>query len=182
LGGKALQVARWGNSRAVRLPARRVREPGLKAGDQVDARADAGGLRVARRRRPEESLATPERFRGRRAAARRLRRDEAHERQVLESNIILALLDDGPKRDATACLLAEGGSVSVQVLNEVLLKCRRRAGMSWQEAEEFLDGAREICDLVSLSPDIHDLGRALGARDSLGVSDAMTVAAPIPAA
>jgi predicted nucleic acid-binding protein len=99
--------------------------------------------------------------------------------RFFDSNIILYLLDDGPKRDVAAGLLAEGGTISVQVLNEVLVNCRRKAGMGWDEAGEFLAGVREICDVVSLTPDIHDIGRALGARYQLAVYDSMTVAAAL---
>lgn len=75
-----MQVARWGNSLAVRLPAELVRELGLREGDQIDLRADERGLSVARRRRPDEVLADIARFRGRLPAADRLSRDEVHER------------------------------------------------------------------------------------------------------
>ena len=75
-----MQVARWGNSLAVRLPVELVRELGLKEGDQVDLRADESGLAVRRHPRPEEVLADLERFGGRLPASKRLTRDEAHER------------------------------------------------------------------------------------------------------
>ena len=39
-----MQVAKWGNSLAVRLPADLVRELGLKEGDQIDLVKDDGGL------------------------------------------------------------------------------------------------------------------------------------------
>lgn len=38
-----LQVAKWGNSLAVRLPAECVRATGLKAGDEVEAEVTAMG-------------------------------------------------------------------------------------------------------------------------------------------
>ena len=38
-----------------------------------------------------------------------------------DTNIILYLLDDGPKADMAAGLLAHGGVISVQVLNEALV-------------------------------------------------------------
>lgn len=75
-----MQVSKWGNSLAVRLPADLVRELGLKEGDQVDLRPDGSGFSVARRRRPDEVLADLARFRGRLPAAERLSRDEAHGR------------------------------------------------------------------------------------------------------
>ena len=100
--------------------------------------------------------------------------------RFLDSNVLLYLLDhDGPKRDRAVAVLAGGGTISVQVLNEVLVNCRRKAGMDWDEAGEFLDGIRELCQTVSLTPEIHDIGRAVGARYRLGVYDAMIVAAAL---
>lgn len=75
-----MQVAKWGNSLAVRLPAELVRELGLKEGDQVELTPAPQGLSVARRRRADEVLADLARFRGRLPASDRLSRDEAHER------------------------------------------------------------------------------------------------------
>ena len=75
-----MQVAKWGNSLAVRLPAELVRTLGLKEGDQIDLEPGETGFTVDRRPRPEEVLASLRRFRGRLSARRRLSRDEAHER------------------------------------------------------------------------------------------------------
>ena len=43
-----MQVAKWGNSLAVRLPAELVRELGLREGDEVALRAEVGGFAVRR--------------------------------------------------------------------------------------------------------------------------------------
>lgn len=75
-----MQVAKWGNSLAVRLPAELVRKLGLKEGDTVDIHADDAGLSLARRPGPEEVLAALRVFRGRLPAEARLSRDEAHDR------------------------------------------------------------------------------------------------------
>jgi antitoxin MazE len=75
-----MQVARWGNSLAVRLPAKMVRELGLKEGDQIDLVKDDGAVRVRRQPRAEEVLEGLRRFRGRLPNAERLSRDAAHER------------------------------------------------------------------------------------------------------
>ncbi|MCB1363570.1 MAG: AbrB/MazE/SpoVT family DNA-binding domain-containing protein [Rhodobacteraceae bacterium] len=75
-----MQIAKWGNSLAVRLPADLVRELGLKEGDSIELRADARGLAVARHPRPDEILEPLRRFRGRLSAADRLSRDAAHAR------------------------------------------------------------------------------------------------------
>ncbi len=75
-----MQVAKWGNSLAVRLPAELVRELGLKEGDQIDLVKDDGRVRVRRLARADEVLAGLRRFRGRLSAAERLSRDATHER------------------------------------------------------------------------------------------------------
>lgn len=52
-----MQVAQWGNSLAVRLPAGLVRKLRLKAGDEIDLIADGPGkLRVALDPRKAELL------------------------------------------------------------------------------------------------------------------------------
>ncbi|UYP69712.1 AbrB/MazE/SpoVT family DNA-binding domain-containing protein [Thalassobacter stenotrophicus] len=75
-----MQVAKWGNSLAIRLPAGLVRELGLKEGDDVNVHSDAQGLVVARHQRPDEVLASLRQFRGRLSQDQRLSRDAAHER------------------------------------------------------------------------------------------------------
>ncbi|MBB93885.1 MAG: AbrB/MazE/SpoVT family DNA-binding domain-containing protein [Rhodobacteraceae bacterium] len=75
-----MQVAKWGNSLAVRLPAELVRELGLKEGDQIDLVKADGALQVQRQPRAEDVLAGLRRFRGRLPADQRLDRDAAHER------------------------------------------------------------------------------------------------------
>ena len=75
-----MQIAKWGNSLAVRLPANLVRELGLKEGDQIDLVKDDGAVKVRRLPRADEVLEGLRRFRGRLPAANRLNRDEANER------------------------------------------------------------------------------------------------------
>lgn len=96
-----------------------------------------------------------------------------------DTNIILYLLDDGPKAERAEALIAKQGMVSVQVLNEALVNCLRKAGMSWQEAGQFLDGIRLLCAVVDLTPETHEIGRALGERYGFSVYDAMIVAAAL---
>lgn len=75
-----MQVAKWGNSLAVRLPAELVRQLGLKEGDDIDIKVSEAGLIVARHQRADEILAGLRQFRGRLSKEDRLSRDEAHAR------------------------------------------------------------------------------------------------------
>lgn len=99
--------------------------------------------------------------------------------EFLDTNVILYLLDNGPKARIAEDLLTRGGLISVQVLNEALVNCRRKAGMSWDEAAIFLDGIRQLCTVLDLTAETHDIGRALGARYGFSVYDAMIVAAAL---
>lgn len=75
-----MQVAKWGNSLAVRLPAKLVRELGLKEGDQIELLRHDGALKVWRQPGAGEILDELRRFRGRLPADQRLSRNEANER------------------------------------------------------------------------------------------------------
>ncbi len=99
--------------------------------------------------------------------------------EFFDTNVVLYLLDDGPKADAAERLLGRGGIVSVQVLNEALVNCRRKAGMSWDETVEFLDAVQRLCTVTGLTIETHTLGRALAERYRLSVYDAMIVAAAL---
>ena len=99
--------------------------------------------------------------------------------EFLDTNVILYLLDEGPKADIAEKLVARGATISVQVLNETLVNCRRKAGMSWQEAGLFLDSLQSLCQVLPLTPEIHEIGRALAERYRLSVYDAMIVAAAL---
>lgn len=77
-----MQVAKWGNSLAVRLPAAVVEILGLKEGDNVEI--DVVGSRALEvRRKPltDDLLARLRKFRGRLPADFRFDRIGAHERK-----------------------------------------------------------------------------------------------------
>lgn len=75
-----MQVARWGNSLAIRLPKKLVEELGLEAGDRIELHPLEGGFGVLRSPTPEETLKALRAFRGRLPATERLGRDDAHAR------------------------------------------------------------------------------------------------------
>jgi antitoxin MazE len=73
-----MQVCKWGNSLAVRLPAKLVEELGLKEGDEVELRRAADGtLEVGRRPTAEEVF---EKYRGTMPPSFKFDREEANER------------------------------------------------------------------------------------------------------
>jgi predicted nucleic acid-binding protein len=99
--------------------------------------------------------------------------------EFADTNVLLYLLDEGPKADRAEEILARGPRISVQVLNECLVNCRRKAGMSWAEAGDFLTGIEALCPVEPLSLRTRQVGRALAERYQLAVYDAMVVAAAL---
>ena len=81
LRGGAMQVAKWGNSLAIRLPAAVVEALQLKEGDDIELHvADAGSWGVARKPSREQLLERLRAFRGKLPADFRFDRDEANAR------------------------------------------------------------------------------------------------------
>jgi predicted nucleic acid-binding protein len=99
--------------------------------------------------------------------------------EFADTNIILYLLDDGPKADRAEVIVGQRPRISVQILNEALVNCRRKASLSWEEAGAFLEGVRSLCPVEDLTLQTHDVGRALAERYSLSVYDAMIVASAL---
>ncbi len=76
-----MQVAKWGNSLAVRLPAVVVEALELKEGDEIEIHvADARNLAVARKPGRDALLKRLHAFRGRLPADFKFDRDEANAR------------------------------------------------------------------------------------------------------
>jgi antitoxin MazE len=76
-----MQVAKWGNSLAVRLPAAVVEALGLQEGDQVEIHvADARMFGVARKPERDELLKRLRAFRGRLPPDFKFDREEANAR------------------------------------------------------------------------------------------------------
>ena len=77
-----MQVAKWGNSLAIRLPQSVVRALKLKAGDNIEVHvAGPRTFESERASTPQELLKRPRKFRGRFPPGLRFDRLEANERK-----------------------------------------------------------------------------------------------------
>ncbi|GGH41211.1 Predicted nucleic acid-binding protein, contains PIN domain [Cribrihabitans marinus] len=99
--------------------------------------------------------------------------------EFADTNVILYLLDDSPKADRAEEILRQGPRISVQVLNEALVNCRRKAGLSWEDTGGFLAGIQSLCAVEDLTVQTHQVGRALSEKYQLSVYDAMIVSAAL---
>jgi antitoxin MazE len=80
-GDLIMQVAKWGNSLAVRLPASVVEALGLNEGDDIDIHvADARTMGIARKPGRKELLERLRAYRGRLPSDFKFDRDEANAR------------------------------------------------------------------------------------------------------
>ena len=98
----------------------------------------------------------------------------------LDSNVILYLASrQQAKADRAEELIATGGTISVQVLNEIANVSRRKMGMSWVETRDFLS---MVCGLLKVEPvtiEMHKAGIDLAERYGLSVYDAMIASAAL---
>ena len=100
----------------------------------------------------------------------------------LDSNIVLYLAsEDLLKADRAQELVAEGGTISVQVLNEIANISRRKMGLSWAETRNFLLMIRGLLKVEPITIEIHDVGISLAERYQLSVYDSMIVSAALSA-
>ena len=99
----------------------------------------------------------------------------------LDTNVLVYALSQDDPRGATAeSLLAAGGVVSVQILNEFVAVTRRKLGMSWDELNEALDAIRILCPSpVEVSISLHEASLRIAAKYGYGIYDALVAAAAL---
>ncbi len=96
----------------------------------------------------------------------------------LDTNVLLYLFSaDHEKADRAEEMLAQGGVVSVQVLNEFASVATRKLRMRVAEAAEALAAVRALCEVVPLVEETHDVGMDIARRHGLSIYDAMIAAA-----
>src|ERR1035441_10064523 len=93
-----------------------------------------------------------------------------------DTNVLLYLLsNDAAKADRAEALLATGGVVSVQVLNEFASVASRKLTMTIPEVREILSTVRSVCVVKSVDVEPHDLGLELAARNRMSIYEATEV-------
>ena len=99
-----------------------------------------------------------------------------------DTNVLLYLLsNDAARVDRAEALLAAGGVVSVQVLNEFASVASRKLTMTIPEVREILSTVRSVCVVKSVDVETHDLGLELAERYGFSIYDGLIVAAAVRA-
>lgn len=100
--------------------------------------------------------------------------------RFFDTNVLIYLLSSDPaKANLIEEKLAEGATVSVQVLNEFASVALRKLGMSVTEIREALDPIRAICHVVPLTVEVHQRGLQVAERYRFSFYDALIVAAAL---
>jgi len=99
-----------------------------------------------------------------------------------DTNVLLYLLSsDEIKADRSEDLIANGGVISVQVLNEFAAVSSRKLRMSWSEITEALGPVRAICRIEPVTVETHDRAIEIAARYGYSIYDATIVASALRA-
>ncbi len=96
--------------------------------------------------------------------------------------LIYAISQGDPRALVAEGLLASGGHLSVQVLNEFAAVARRKLGMTWPEIVEALDAFRALCKAPTpLTLETHTKAIHLAARFGYNFYDSLILAAALQA-
>jgi predicted nucleic acid-binding protein len=97
-----------------------------------------------------------------------------------DTNVLLYLASNDPKKaDVAERLVAQGGAVSVQVLNEITNVARRKMRLSWTETHDLLELVRSLLMVTPITVETHERGLSLAERYGFSFQDAMIVAAAL---
>lgn len=99
-----------------------------------------------------------------------------------DSNVILYDISlDLQKAARARALLDAGGTISVQVLNEIANVARRKMKLTWAETHDVLGLVRSLLRVEPLTIEVHENGLELAERYKLSIYDSMIAAAALEA-
>jgi predicted nucleic acid-binding protein len=101
----------------------------------------------------------------------------------IDTNVILyAFRQDDLRNQVAERLLAAGGTISIQILNEFVAVARRKVGKDWKEVRRALDILRIFCpDPVPLTIEIHERAVQIAERYGYCIYDSLVIAAALHA-
>ena len=98
-----------------------------------------------------------------------------------DTNILIyAIAENDPRNVQAEELLAAGGVLSVQILNEFAAVARRKLRMPWKQLTEALDAFRVLCaSPLPITIELHEEALKLSEKLGYNIYDAMVVAAAL---
>jgi predicted nucleic acid-binding protein len=104
-------------------------------------------------------------------------------KDFFDTNVLIyAVAKNDARASKAEALLASGGMVSIQSLNEFVSVARRKLGMSWKDVKEFLEVICVLCPKrVSISLDTHRVALAIAEKYGYSIYDALVASAALEA-
>jgi predicted nucleic acid-binding protein len=97
-----------------------------------------------------------------------------------DTNVLLYIASgEAAKAERADQLIAAGGTVSVQVLNEIANVARRKMRFSWERTHDLLSQIRQLLPVIPITLRIQETGIALAERYTLSIYDGMIAAAAL---
>jgi predicted nucleic acid-binding protein len=97
-----------------------------------------------------------------------------------DTNVLVYLaLEDGAKAERAGQLVKSGGTISVQVLNEIANVLRAKRTRSWGEVRNLLSTLQQLLTVEPITLQTHAAGLAISERYRLAIYDSMIVAAAV---
>jgi predicted nucleic acid-binding protein len=100
-----------------------------------------------------------------------------------DSNVLIYTIVSGDsRRERAQHLVAEGGVISVQVLNEFVAVARRKMRMPWEDLTEALDAVRILFPSpIAITVDTHEAALKIAQQYGFGIYDAQIAASALEA-
>jgi predicted nucleic acid-binding protein len=100
-----------------------------------------------------------------------------------DTNVLIYALAEGDPRSTQAEeLLASGGVLSVQILNEFVSVARRKILMSWNEVTAALDAFRVLCPSPRpITIETHEVALQIAETHGYNIYDALVISAALQA-
>jgi predicted nucleic acid-binding protein len=96
--------------------------------------------------------------------------------------LIYAVAENDPRNAQAEKLLASGGVLSVQILNEFVSVARRKALMSWREVTAALNAFRVLCPSpLPITVELHEAAIKIAEKHGYNICDALVVATALEA-
>lgn len=103
-------------------------------------------------------------------------------RRFFDTNILVYANSDDPKSLVARSVMAEGGFISVQVLNECVNVMRNKMRYSWKEiGEVIVDVEETMFEILPLTRDIQHRAFALSSKHDISIYDSLILASAMMA-
>lgn len=99
----------------------------------------------------------------------------------IDTNVVVYFTGQGNKASLAEALIVQGGTISVQVLNELTLVLRRKHNYSWEQVREVLSFLRSLLAVTAVTTETHERALFVAERYGLRFFDSLLLAAALQA-